>query len=98
MIVLFFDLSSMEPDQIDHASTAALNYVNKQMAPADLVAVVSLGDSLQVNQDFTDDRAALKKVLQSFGSGAGQGFENGSTDSTEDTPDTAGSVTVDHTA
>ncbi len=97
MIVLFFDLSSMEPDQIDHASTAALNYVNKQMAPADLVAVVSLGDSLQVNQDFTDDRAALKKVLQSFSSGAGQGFENGSTGSTEDTADTGGSFTVDDT-
>src|SRR5450631_824781 len=97
MIVLFFDLSSMEPDQIDHAATTALDYVNKQMAPADLVAVVSLGDSLTVNQDFTDDRAALKKVLQSFGSGAGQGFEAGSTGTTEDTADTGGSFTADDT-
>lgn len=97
MIVIFFDLSSMEPDQIDHAVSAGVDYVDKQMAPADLVAVVSLGDSLQVNQDFTDDHAVIKKVLQSFGSGEGQGFENGSTGSTEDTPDTGGSFTADDT-
>ena len=97
MIVIFFDLSSMEPDQIDHASQAAINYVNTQMAPADLVAVVSLGDSLEVNQDFTDDRAALKKVLQSFSSGSGQGFEAGDTGTTEGTPDTGGAFTADDT-
>ncbi len=97
MIVIFFDLSSMEPDQIDHASQAAINYVNTQMAPADLVAVVSLGDSLEVNQDFTDDRAALKKVLQSFSSGSGQGFEAGDTGSTEGTPDAGGAFTADDT-
>src|ERR1700720_4478760 len=44
LIVLFFDLSSMQPDEIDRATTAAQNYVDKQMVAADLVAVVSLGD------------------------------------------------------
>ena len=66
--------SSMQPDEIDRAATAAQNYVDKQMAPADLVAVVSLGNSLTVNQDFTSDRALLKKVLQSFNPGAGAGL------------------------
>lgn len=97
LIVLFFDLSGMEPDEIDHSVTAAENYVDKQMAPADLVSIVSLGSSLQVNQDFTSDHADLKKVLQSFSSGAGQGFEEGSTGTTEGTPDTGGSFTVDDT-
>ena len=97
LIVLFFDLSAMEPDEIDHASTAAENYVDKQMAPADLVSVVSLGSSLQLNQDFTSDKAQLKKILQSFNSGSGQGFEEGSTGTTEGTPDTGGSFTVDDT-
>jgi VWFA-related protein len=97
LIVLFFDLSGMEPDEIDHSATAAENYVDKQMAPADLVSIVSLGSSLQVNQDFTSDRAALKKVLQSFNAGGGQGFEEGSTGTTEGTPDTGGSFTADDT-
>jgi VWFA-related protein len=97
LIVLFFDLSAMQPDEIDHAATAAENYVDKQMAPADLVSVVSLGSSLQLNQDFTSDKAQLKKILQSFNSGSGQGFEEGSTGSTEGTPDTGGSFTVDDT-
>jgi VWFA-related protein len=97
LIVLFFDLSGMEPDEIDHSVTAALNYVDKQMAPADLVSIVSLGSSLQVDQDFTSDHALLKKALQALNPGAGQGFEEGSTGSTEGTPDTGGSFTVDDT-
>jgi VWFA-related protein len=97
LIVLFFDLSGMEPDEIEHSVTAADNYVDKQMAPADLVSIVSLGSSLQVNQDFTSDPALLKKALQTLNPGAGQGFEEGSTGTTEGTPDTGGSFTADDT-
>jgi VWFA-related protein len=97
LIVLFFDLSGMEPDEIDRSATAAENYVDKQMAPADLVSIVSLGSSLQVNQDFTSDRAVLKKVLQTFNAGTGQGFEEGLTGTTEGTPDTGGSFTAEDT-
>ena len=61
------------------------------------MAVVSLGDSLTVNQDFTQDKAQLKKALQSFSGGSGQGFEEGSTGTTEGTPDTGGSFTADDT-
>ena len=97
LIVLFFDLSAMEPDEIDRSVTSAVQYVNKQMAPADLVAIVSLGSSLIVNQDFTADRDLLKKELLAFNTGAGQGFEEGSSGSTEGTPDTGQSFTVDDT-
>ena len=97
LIVFLFDLSAMEPDEIDHAITAAVHYVDTQMAPADLVAIVSLGNSLQVNQDFTDDHELLKKELLAFNTGSGQGFEEGSTGSTEGTADTAQSFTADDT-
>ena len=97
LIVFLFDLSAMEPDEIDHAITASVHYVDTQMAPADLVAIVSLGNSLQVNQDFTDDHELLKKELLAFNTGSGQGFEEGSTGSTEGTADTAQSFTVDDT-
>jgi VWFA-related protein len=97
LIILFFDLSSMQPEEIDRASTAAMQYVEKQMAPADLVSVVSLANALRVDQDFTSDRDQLKKVLQAFGLGSGQGFEAGSTGATEGTPDTGQAFTADDT-
>ena len=97
LIVLFFDLSAMEPDEIDHAVTSAEHYVDAQMAPADLVSIVSLGSSLLVNQDFTADRALLKKQLEQFSTGSGQGFEEGTVGTTEGTPDTGQPFTADDT-
>ncbi|HSZ62584.1 MAG TPA: VWA domain-containing protein [Terriglobales bacterium] len=97
LIVLFFDLSAMEPDEIDHAVTSAEHYLDAQMAPADLVSIVSLGSSLLVNQDFTTDRALLKKQLDAFSTGAGQGFEEGATGTTEGTPDSGQPFTADDT-
>ncbi len=97
LIVLFFDLSAMEPDEIDRAITAAERYVDTQMAPADLVSIVSLGSALLVNQDFTGDHDLLKKQLQAFGTGSGQGFEEGTTGTTEGTPDSGQAFTADDT-
>jgi len=97
LIVLFFDLSAMQPDEIDRAVTSAEHYVDRQMAPADLVAIVSLGSSLLVNQDFTSDHESLKKQLQAFSTGSGQGYEEGTTGTTEGTPDTGQPFTADDT-
>lgn len=97
LMVLFFDLSAMEPEEIDRAVTSAVHYVDTQMRPADLVAIVSLGSSLLVNQDFTWDRELLKTQLLAFSSGSGQGFEEGSNGSTEGTPDSAQPFTADDT-
>jgi len=97
LIVLFFDLSAMEPDETDRAITSAVRYVDAQMSPADLVAIVSLGSSLTVNQDFTTDHDLLKKELLAFNTASGQGFEEGSTGTTEGTPDTGQPFTVDDT-
>ena len=87
----------MQPDEIERSAQAAQNYLDKQMQPADLVSVVSLGNSITLNQDFTSDRAQLKKVLEGFNLGAGAGFEEGSTGTTEGTPDNGNSFTVDDT-
>ena len=97
LIILFFDLSALEPDEIDRSAVAAENYVDKQMTPADMVAVVSLGNSLVVNQDFTADRTLLNKSLHAFNSGSGQGLEAGTTGTTEGKPDAGQSFTADDT-
>jgi VWFA-related protein len=97
LVILFFDLTSMQPEEIERAVKAAENYVDTQMAPADLVAVASLGNSLKVDLDFTADRAALKKALAAYSVLGGQGYEAGSTGTTEGTPDTGQSFTPDET-
>ncbi len=43
LIILFFDLSSMQPDEIQRSVDAAQNYLDKQMQPADLVSIISAG-------------------------------------------------------
>jgi len=95
LIVLFFDFGAMEPDDIDRSVSAAQKYVKQQMAPADLVAVVSLASSMRVDQDFTNDKARLSAVLSSYTSGEGQGFAAGDTGTAEGTPDTGNSFVAD---
>ena len=71
LIVLFFDLTSMQPEEIERAAKSALQYTDKQMAPADIVSVVTLSNSLTVNLDFTTDKEQLKTVLTGLDPGAG---------------------------
>ena len=63
LIVLFFDLTSMQPDDIARAHDAAMKFVQKQMTNADLVSVVAFATRLTVWADFTNDRTALEKAL-----------------------------------
>ena len=96
LIVLFFDLSSMQPEDVDRAVEAAQNYVNKQMQPADLVAVVSMATALSMDQDFTSDKAALLRAVGRYNGTEGTGFANGSTTgSTDGTADDASSFAAD---
>src|SRR5258707_13640511 len=74
---MFFDLTSMQPEDIDRAVQAAQDYVNKKMQPADLVALVSMATGLSMDQDFTSDKAALLKGLGKYNGTEGTGFANG---------------------
>ena len=97
VMVLFYDLSSMQPEEIERAVNSGIQFVEKQMTAADLVAVASLGSSIAVNQDFTSDREALRKAIASLNPASGQGFENGSTGDTEGTSDNSNGFTADDT-
>ncbi len=87
LIVFFFDLTSMQPEDIDRSVDAAKNYVNKQMQPADLVAVVSLNTSLSLDQDFTANKAALLHAVGTYNGSEGQGFAPGATSTTNTVED-----------
>jgi VWFA-related protein len=97
VIVLFFDLTSMQPEEIERAVVAAQKFVDKQMKPADMVAVISLATSLQVNQDLTSDHELLNKALSRLNPSSGGGFDAGMTGGTEGTADTAQPYTPDDT-
>src|SRR5260370_28660207 len=66
LIILFFDLISMQPDEIDRAATAAENYVEKQMPLADLGSVVSIDSSPLVSNDITSDNDLLLTTPTEF--------------------------------
>jgi VWFA-related protein len=87
LIVFFFDLTSMQPEDIDRSVDAAKNYVNKQMQPADLVAVVSLNTSLSLDQDFTANKPALLHAVGAYNGSEGQGFAPGATSTTNTVED-----------
>lgn len=97
LIVMFFDLSSMQDEDIDRAVDAAKNYVNKQMQPADLVAMVSMSTGLSLDQDFTSDKAAILRVLDGYEGNDETGFANGTTGSTDATPDDTTAFAADDT-
>ncbi len=95
LIVLFFDLSSMQVDDIDRSVGAARDYVNKTMQPADLVAVVSLGTSLSLDQDFTADKKALLHAIGRYNGTEGQGFARGDNGTATNTVEDASGYTPD---
>ncbi|HEU5451261.1 MAG TPA: VWA domain-containing protein [Terriglobales bacterium] len=97
LMVLFFDLTSMQPEEVARAVAAAQKFLDQQMTPADMVGIVSLASSLQVDQDFTADREALRQSLSKLNPDTAQGFAEGSTGTTEGTADTGEAFTPDDT-
>lgn len=97
VIVLFFDFSAMEPDQIDRCVASAKKYIDQQMQSADIVALVSLSTNMRVDLDFTNDKAKILATLTAYNSGQGEGFQMGDTGSAEGAAETGGSYTPDDT-
>ena len=97
LIVVFFDLSSMQDEDIDRAVDAATDYVKNKMAPADLVALVSMSTGLTMDQDFTSDKNALLHGLAKYNGTDTTGFANGTTGSTDATSDDTSQFAADDT-
>lgn len=67
LMALYFDMSAMpDADQV-RALSAAQKFVLNQMTSADLMAIMMFSSgSVQVLQDFTDDRSKLLSVIQTL--------------------------------
>ena len=98
LIVMFFDMSTLQDDDTDRAVEAAEKYVNTQMQPADLVSLVSFSTALQLDQDFTADKAALLHGLAQYNGSDQTAFGNGNVGGvTNGTSDDASTFTADDT-
>ncbi len=83
--MLLLDSSSMQPEELERATVSAHEYVEKRLTPADLVAVASIGSSLQIVQDFTSDRETLAAAIDKVSGVDSLGFGEGSTLTGEET-------------
>src|SRR6202046_4279490 len=63
LIGLFFDITSMQTDDLIRAHDAAQKFVKQQMTKADVVAVVAFSTRLNVLANFTNDRAIIDKAI-----------------------------------
>jgi beta-lactamase regulating signal transducer with metallopeptidase domain len=71
LIAMFFDLDGATTDEQSRARSAAENFVQNSLQPADLVTVMAnSGGSVQVMQDFTADTAQLQATIQKVSAGA----------------------------
>jgi VWFA-related protein len=64
LLVFYFDGSAMSPPDQIRAYTNALKYIDTQMTPADLVAIMAFQNgAVSVKTDFTDDKNRLREVI-----------------------------------
>jgi VWFA-related protein len=102
LITLLFDTSSMQPEDVQKAADSAMKWVDEQMSPADLVAVASVGSTLQVLGDFTSNKEDVHRILSSFSAAEGTAFAavDASTSATDEAANNAtdDSTTVDQSA
>jgi VWFA-related protein len=97
LVLLFFDFSGMDPEQIERGVDSAKKFVKEKMMPADLMALVSLSTNMRVDLDFTADKSKVLSILSAYTSSHGQGFEAGAEGSSEGAAETGGAFTADDT-
>ena len=67
LLVLYFDLSAMPPNDLMRAYGAGQKFITTQMKAQDLVAIMTFqGGAVKVKHDFTGDRAQLQEVFETL--------------------------------
>jgi VWFA-related protein len=96
LIILLFDLSSMEAAEQIRARDAALRFLDRQMTANDMVSIMVFGNDLKTVQEFTADRERLNAVIRGFH--IGESSEQASmADTGADAQDQSGAYVADET-
>ena len=90
LIVFFFDLTSMQPEDLDRSVDAAKEFLTHKMQPADLIALVSLDTELKVDQDFTSDKSLLTGKIGMYNGTEGDAFAQGANANSNQVEDASG--------
>jgi VWFA-related protein len=96
LIVMLFDLSSMQPPEQIRAVDAATKFINTQLTRSDMVSVMTFGVTLQTVQDFTDDRDLLATAIHRIHVGESS-EQQGLADTGADAEDQSGAFVADET-
>jgi VWFA-related protein len=98
MIVLFFDLTSLQPEDLLRSTGAAIKFIKDQMTKADLVAVVSFGTQFRINSEFTNDKDTLLRAVTSLIPGKESGLAGAAATANDAvTEDTGAAFAADET-
>ena len=98
LMVLFFDLTSMQTEEVKRGIESAQKFIDDQLRPSDLVAVVSLSTRFNTDQDFTNNKDDLKAALSALDPDSANGFAEGATpDAATDDTSTDETFTADET-
>ena len=96
LIVMLFDVSSMQPQEQIRSVDAAIRFLSTQMTTSDLVSIMTFGTSLKTVQDFTADRDLLVSTLHAFHVGDSSEL-SAMADTGADAQDVSGSFVADET-
>ena len=98
LIVLLFDLSSMQPAEQVRATESATKFLAQQMTPSDLVSVMIFSNDLKTTQEFTNDRDLLNGAIHKIAIGEGSDLNAvGDTGDSTSGEDTGASFVADET-
>jgi VWFA-related protein len=97
LITLFFDFSSMAPEDQLRAQDGAIDFLQKQMTKSDLVSIMTYGAALKTLEDFTDNRDLLISDIRKFQVGAASEMNGLGDTGTAAEGDDTGSFVADET-
>jgi VWFA-related protein len=81
LLVLYFDMTAMQPGDQIRALAAARTFVRTQMTADDALAIMRYsGGSVDVLQDFSSDRDRLLSIIQTLIVGEGEGLDESGND------------------
>jgi VWFA-related protein len=95
LLVMFFDLTGMPIQDQMRSQGAALKFMQSQMTPSDLMAIMTFSTDLKVLEDFTDDRDLLAKDIKNLSIGEGTDIAGAVADDSSE--DTGAAYTADDT-
>jgi VWFA-related protein len=95
LMVFFFDLSSMPPADQLRAGQSAQKFIDQQMKPSDMVAIMTFSTKLEVKQDFTDNRDALREAIKGLRTGDGSDLAGDASTASEDEADDGSAFQAD---